>query len=284
MFRRLTEAPGAPVAITVDGVRVAACAGDSVAAAMLAGGHLIARSTPVSGAPRAPYCLMGVCFDCLVSIDGAPNRQACMIPVREGLCVKTGAADSVIPPPKGEVCDPGLEPGEPGGGPTQPSSPVAPTRPPRSAQRSTSPSGGGIASLAPRARYDVAVVGAGPAGLAAARECARAGLDTVLLDEQATPGGQIWRAITASPLSRGAVLGRHYWRGEALVRETLASGAHYVPGANVWGLLREGELGAPQLSLPLAEVDGLPIGLSILACPGRDEMLLAFACRAANES
>jgi NADPH-dependent 2,4-dienoyl-CoA reductase/sulfur reductase-like enzyme len=93
-----------------------------------------------------------------------------------------------------------------------------------------------------RERYDVAVVGAGPAGLAAARECARAGIDTVLLDEQATPGGQIWRAITASPLSRGTVLGQSYWRGETLVREALASGAHYVPGATVWGLLREGEL------------------------------------------
>src|SRR6516165_7986174 len=45
-----------------------------------------------------------------------------------------------------------------------------------------------------------------------------------------------------------------------------------------------GTLGAPQLSLPLAEIDGLPVGLSILARPGGDEMLLAFALRVANES
>ena len=45
-----------------------------------------------------------------------------------------------------------------------------------------------------------------------------------------------------------------------------------------------GTLGAPQLSLPLADVDGLPVGLSILARPGGDEMLLAFACRLVNES
>jgi octopine oxidase subunit A len=94
-----------------------------------------------------------------------------------------------------------------------------------------------------RDTYDVAVVGGGPAGLAAAANCARAGLMTVLFDEQTSPGGQIYRAITATPLKRDTVLGADYWSGAKLVRDFLASGAQYVPRATVWSLTREREIG-----------------------------------------
>ena len=43
----------------------------------------------MSGAPRAPYCMMGVCFDCLVVVDGVGNRQGCLVPLREGMAVET---------------------------------------------------------------------------------------------------------------------------------------------------------------------------------------------------
>jgi sarcosine oxidase subunit alpha len=43
----------------------------------------------VTGAPRAPYCLMGVCFDCLVTVDGVGSRQGCLVPVRDGMAIET---------------------------------------------------------------------------------------------------------------------------------------------------------------------------------------------------
>jgi predicted molibdopterin-dependent oxidoreductase YjgC len=88
MFKRLDEA-GAPVAITVDGTPVTASVGDTVATALIAAGIVHCRTTPVSGAPRAPYCLMGVCFECLVTVDGVGSRQGCVVPVREGMAIET---------------------------------------------------------------------------------------------------------------------------------------------------------------------------------------------------
>lgn len=59
----------------------------NLAAALLAVGVDVFRHTPISGAPRAPFCMMGACFDCLIEIDGV-MRQACMLEVTEGLQIK----------------------------------------------------------------------------------------------------------------------------------------------------------------------------------------------------
>jgi len=59
--------------------------GASAAAAVLAAGSDSIRETLVAGGQRAPYCMMGVCFDCLAEIDGVPNRQSCMVEVRPGM-------------------------------------------------------------------------------------------------------------------------------------------------------------------------------------------------------
>ena len=90
-----------------------------------------------------------------------------------------------------------------------------------------------------KAAYDVIIVGAGPAGLAAAAMTSNAGLATLLLDENPSPGGQIYRAVTTTPLAIKSILGSDYWRGAALVEATVASSAHIVQGATVWSLDRD---------------------------------------------
>ncbi|MFN8723309.1 MAG: NAD(P)/FAD-dependent oxidoreductase [Rhodospirillales bacterium] len=100
-----------------------------------------------------------------------------------------------------------------------------------------------MTALAPAPSHEVVVVGAGPAGMAAAATCARLGLDTVLLDEQPGPGGQIWRGITATPVRRGTILGSDYWDGARPADDLAASGARHVRGATVWSLSRDLEIG-----------------------------------------
>jgi hypothetical protein len=90
------------------------------------------------------------------------------------------------------------------------------------------------ADLAPS--YDLAVIGGGPAGLAAASLAARAGLSTVLFDENPGVGGQIYRGITSTPVTDRTILGEDYWAGEALATEAKTSGARIVGGATVWNL------------------------------------------------
>ena len=96
MFRRLPD-PVGHIAFDFEGEAFEACAGDSVAAALLANGVLGFRTTPVSGAARGPWCLVGNCHDCLVEVDGEPNRQACMIEIRAGMRVRRQRGARAVP-------------------------------------------------------------------------------------------------------------------------------------------------------------------------------------------
>lgn len=75
--------------ITIDGRPLRVPQGITVAAAALSNGFRHTRSTPVSSSKRAPFCLMGVCFECLMVIDGKANQRACATYVREGMSIKT---------------------------------------------------------------------------------------------------------------------------------------------------------------------------------------------------
>jgi succinate dehydrogenase/fumarate reductase-like Fe-S protein len=85
MFRRRPDAPPTTVAVTVEGRTIRVPAGATAAAAFLLAGLPSIRETPARDTPRAPYCLMGVCFECLMIIDGVPSRQACQTSVRQGM-------------------------------------------------------------------------------------------------------------------------------------------------------------------------------------------------------
>lgn len=86
-----------------------------------------------------------------------------------------------------------------------------------------------------RRRVDVLIVGAGPAGMSAAIVARRYGLDVLVVDEQAAPGGQIWRGVEAAAgTRRAAILGKSYEEGLAVVSRFRASAVAYEPETQVW--------------------------------------------------
>ena len=87
MFKRLEEAPARTlVSFTFEGASLRAPADATVAGALLAFGISAIRTSPVSGVPRGPFCMMGTCFECLVQIEGV-SVQACQVQVAEGMAV-----------------------------------------------------------------------------------------------------------------------------------------------------------------------------------------------------
>ena len=91
--------------------------------------------------------------------------------------------------------------------------------------------------------YDVAVVGAGPGGMAAAAAAAANDLDIIVLDENPDVGGQIYRGLRTSPSNRRQILGSTYTRGDELIREFTEATAEYLSEAAVWMATRSLELG-----------------------------------------
>ncbi|MFO8088752.1 MAG: (2Fe-2S)-binding protein [Desulfatiglandaceae bacterium] len=73
-----------PITIMVNGKRIEAYDGETVLAALSAAGFMVLRESKM-GASRGAFCGMGVCYECLVTIDGKPQQRACMTPVRDGM-------------------------------------------------------------------------------------------------------------------------------------------------------------------------------------------------------
>lgn len=80
---------GRAISIAVDGVPLPAYEGETIAGALLASGRRAWRHTR-HGQPRGLYCGIGLCFDCLVTVNGTPNVRACLTPVAAGMVVETG--------------------------------------------------------------------------------------------------------------------------------------------------------------------------------------------------
>jgi predicted molibdopterin-dependent oxidoreductase YjgC len=87
MFKRLNTNSEPQVRVEFEGQSLKVQKGETVAAALLIADAGYTRTTPVSGAPRAPLCLMGVCFECLVVIDGLANQRACQTIVHDGMVI-----------------------------------------------------------------------------------------------------------------------------------------------------------------------------------------------------
>ncbi len=97
MFKRIEANQKKWVTIYINERPYGVPAGETVAAAVLASGIRHTRTTPVSGAHRAPFCLMGVCYECLMVIDGLPNQRACQLTVAEGMKIESQHGPGVLP-------------------------------------------------------------------------------------------------------------------------------------------------------------------------------------------
>jgi glycine/D-amino acid oxidase-like deaminating enzyme len=190
--------------------------GETVAATLVAHGRL-ALSTDKLGDRRGLYCGMGVCHDCLVTIDGRPGQRACLVKAADGMRVKrqaagvvalsSGLADLAMPPQND----------------------------------------------LPERSVDILVVGAGPGGLAAALAARRAGAKVLILDERPAPGGQFYKqpAYLGEPRDLPDKQARD---GRALIDKVRAAGADIEGETLVWGAERDGEAKIEIMTLALGQI------------------------------
>ncbi|MFG1816146.1 FAD-dependent oxidoreductase [Kribbella sp. NPDC049174] len=174
--------------ITVNGEPVEAAPGQTVAAALLTNGRSSWRTTRVEGRPRGVFCGIGACYDCLVVVNGIPDIRACQRTIAEGDAITTQQG-AVLPRPSG----------------------------PEEAEEAE-----GTSALPPMVA-DVVVVGAGPAGIAAALAAGDAGATVLLIDSARAVGGQFNRQAPEEFNLRRPQRFQHGWKAFVGKRDRLAA-------------------------------------------------------------
>lgn len=89
MFTSLNRSSQKTVLVTLNERPLTAPEGQTVWAMMALAGQFTTRRAAISGEDRSAYCAMGVCFECLVEIDGMANQQACLRRVEDGMTIST---------------------------------------------------------------------------------------------------------------------------------------------------------------------------------------------------
>jgi NADPH-dependent 2,4-dienoyl-CoA reductase/sulfur reductase-like enzyme len=239
----------APIEVRIDGRPVAVAPGTTVAAALWNAGVFRCRIS-LSGEPRGPLCAMGICFECRVTIDGAAHRRSCLVPCAPGMVIETARAAAAA------------------------DAEATPTR----REESAGPASGQSADP-PVLRADVVVIGAGPAGLAAACRAAEAGASVLVIDAAAAPGGQVWRR------SVGGAGGGHGAAPVRLARRWLerfsASGARLLAGATVIDAVATATAAAaPELPSALPAAGATAPGKASPGAPPTAALLVEQAGRA----
>ena len=185
----------------IDGMKHDFEAGLSVAAALTSLGRA-GFSTDAAGTSRGLFCGMGVCNECLVTIDGKTSQRSCMTPIRDGMRIDRQQ-------PKPDITAASLE------------------------DLVSVPSS--LASLA----IDVLVVGAGPAGLAAATSAASAGASVTIVDERHMLGGQFYKQPNTDFAQRALKNDRQAADGRDLIAQAQMLGVSILSGVTVWGAARD---------------------------------------------
>jgi sarcosine oxidase subunit alpha len=231
-----------PITITLDGKSIEAEAGVSLAAALVGAGQLALARSSKFHRPRGPHCLRGGCDGCLMRVDGVPNVMTCGVPASHGARVErqnvVGVGDVDLMRATDWFFKKGINhhellTGVPGIQKVMISF----------ARRVSGLGELPDETLAPRASVetravDVLVVGAGPAGLGAARSLASRGLSVLVVDEQPEAGGSLlaFARDATAPLGGAAPIAVEPLR-RWLVDEARAAGAELMQRAVVWGVL-----------------------------------------------